>query len=150
MTQLVNMAPHGGGSVLPQISRGAGASDPVRLAIAGIVIDMADVDPGSRSFTVKGRATRERIISCATELVLREGFAALSMENVRKAASVSGSQITHYFKDKDSLVRAVVSRQTQALHDFHRQSALRGLDTFEDLDRWAELTLKMGRRRKRT
>jgi AcrR family transcriptional regulator len=115
----------------------------------GIVIDMADVDPGSRSFTVKGRATRERIISCATELVLRDGFAALSMENVRKAASVSGSQITHYFTDKDSLVRAIVSRQTQALHDFHRQSALRGLDTFEDLDRWAELTLKIGRRRKR-
>jgi AcrR family transcriptional regulator len=115
----------------------------------GIVIDMADVDPGSRSFTVKGRATRERIISCATELVLRDGFAALSIDNVRKAASVSGSQITHYFKDKDSLVRAIVSRQTQALHDFHRQSALRGLDTFEDLDRWAELTLKIGRRRKR-
>src|SRR6202000_135682 len=82
------------------------------------------------------------------ELVLREGFAALSMENVRKAASVSGSQITHYFKDKDSLLRAAVSRQTQALQHFHRQSALRGLDTFEDLDRWAELTLKMGRHRK--
>jgi AcrR family transcriptional regulator len=115
----------------------------------GIVIGMAEVDPGSRSFTVKGRATRERIISCATELVLRDGFAALSIDNVRKAASVSGSQITHYFTDKDSLVRAIVARQTQALHDFHRQSALRGLDTFEDLDRWAELTLKIGRRRKR-
>jgi AcrR family transcriptional regulator len=86
---------------------------------------MADVDPGSRSFTVKGHATRERIINCATELVLRDGFAALSMENVRKAAAVSGSQITHYFTDKDSLVRAIVSRQTRALHDFHRQSALR-------------------------
>ncbi|HEX4391403.1 MAG TPA: hypothetical protein VH084_07645, partial [Mycobacterium sp.] len=72
----------------------------------GIVIDMADVDPGNRSFTVKGRATRERIISCATELVLRDGFAALGIDNVRKA-------------------------------------------TFEDLDRWAELTLKIGRRRKR-
>ena len=119
------------------------------MCYRGIVIGMAEVDPGSRSFTVKGRATRERIISCATELVLRDGFAALSIDNVRKAASVSGSQITHYFTDKDSLVRAIVARQTQALHDFHRQSALRGLDTFEDLDRWAELTLKIGRRRKR-
>jgi AcrR family transcriptional regulator len=114
----------------------------------GILIDMADVDPGSRLFTVKGRATRDRIISCATELVLREGFAALSIDNVRKAASVSGSQMTHYFTDKNSLVRAIVARQTQALHDFHRQSALRGLDTFEDLDRWAALTLKIGRRKK--
>src|ERR1700761_4264957 len=109
---------------------------------------MAEVDPESRSFTVKGRATRERIISCATELVLRDGFVALSMENVRKAASVSGSQMTHYFTDKDSLVRAIVARQTQALMDFHRQAELRGLDTFEDLERWAELTLEMGNRRR--
>src|SRR6202042_775068 len=95
------------------------------------------------------RATRDRIIDCATELVLSDGFSGLSIDNVRKAAAVSGSQMTHYFTDKDSLVRAILSRQTQALHDFHRQSALRGLDTFEDLDRWAELTLKIGRRRKR-
>jgi AcrR family transcriptional regulator len=111
-----------------------------------MVIGMADVDPQKRSFTVKGRATRDRIVACATELVVRNGFAALSIDQVRKAASVSGSQMTHYFADKDSLVRAIVARQTQALMDFHRQADLRGLDTFEDLDRWAELTVEMGSR----
>jgi AcrR family transcriptional regulator len=76
-----------------------------------MVICMADADPQRRSFTVKGRATRDRIVACATELVVRNGFAALSIDHVRKAASVSGSQMTHYFADKDSLVRAIVARQ---------------------------------------
>jgi AcrR family transcriptional regulator len=113
-----------------------------------MVISMADADPQRRSFTVKGRATRDRIVACATELVVRNGFAALSIDHVRKAASVSGSQMTHYFADKDSLVQAIVARQTQALMDFHRQAELRGLDTFEDLERWAEFTLEMGNRRR--
>jgi AcrR family transcriptional regulator len=125
-----------------------GLSDPVRWQIASILIGMADVDPQERSFTLKGRATRDRIVACATALVARNGFAALSIDHVRKAASVSGSQMTHYFADKDSLVRAIVARQTQALMDFHRQAELRGLDTFEDLDRWAELTLAFGKRRR--
>jgi AcrR family transcriptional regulator len=106
---------------------------------------MVDPDPDAPSLTVKGVATRDRIVSCATELVLAQGLSALSILNVRKAASVSGSQMTHYFPDKDSLVRAVISRQTQAVLDFHRQPALRDLDTFEDFDHWAQLTLGFGR-----
>lgn len=97
--------------------------------------------------TAKGRSTRDRIIRCAAELVLNEGPSALSVANVRKAAAVSGSQMTHYFADKDSLIRAVISHQMQAILDFHRQPALGGLDTLEDFDRWAQLTLRFGRRR---
>lgn len=70
---------------------------------------------------------------------------ALSIANVRKAA-VSGSQMTHYFAHKDSLIRAVISHQTQAILDFHRQPALRDLDTLEDFDTWAQVTLRFGRR----
>jgi AcrR family transcriptional regulator len=106
---------------------------------------MHDPDSEEPFLTAKGQATRDRIIDCATELVLRGGFSTLSIDNVRKAASVSGSQMTHYFATKDSLIRAVVSRRTQALLDFHRQPALRGLDTFEDFERWVELTLRFGR-----
>jgi AcrR family transcriptional regulator len=96
--------------------------------------------------TAKGRATRDRIIGCAAELVLAGGPPALSLANVRKAAAVSGSQMTYYFADKDSLIRAVISHQTQAILDFHRQPALRDLDTLEDFDTWARLTLRFGRR----
>jgi AcrR family transcriptional regulator len=108
---------------------------------------MDDPDPDEQFLTVKGRATRDRIIDCATELVLSKGFLTLSIDDVRKAASVSGSQMTHYFADKDSLIRAIISRRTKALLDFHRQPALRELDTFEDFERWAELTLQFGQRK---
>src|ERR1700755_3286068 len=99
--------------------------------------------------TARGRATRDRILSCAAELVLSEGFPSLSIDKVRKAASVSGSQMTHYFTDKNSLLGAIVSRRTQVLLDFHRHPALGDLDTFDDFDRWAELTMRFGRRKKR-
>src|ERR1700727_219336 len=110
---------------------------------------MAGSDSDEPLLTAKGRATRDRIIDCATELVLSKGFSGLSIDNVRKAASVSGSQMTHYFTDKNSLLRAIVSRRTQVLLDFHRQRALRDLDTFEDFERWADLTARFGRRKKR-
>jgi AcrR family transcriptional regulator len=99
--------------------------------------------------TSRGRATRDRIISCAAGLLVTEGVSAVSQDRVRQAASVSGSQLSHYFADKDALIRAVISRQTEVLLDFHRQAALRNLDTFEDFQKWVELTLVLSRRRNR-
>jgi AcrR family transcriptional regulator len=109
---------------------------------------MVDPDPGA--LTSKGRATRDRIIACATELVLAGGFSRVSIESIRKEASVCGSQMTHYFPSRDALIQAVIVHQTQAVLEFHRQPALGGLDTFEDFDRWADLTLRFGRRKTRT
>src|ERR1700761_7946780 len=108
------------------------------------------VDPDPDALTLKGRATRERIVACATELILTDGVSRLSIESIRRTASVSGSQMTHYFPGRDSLIRAVIAQQTQVVLDFHRQPALGGLDAFEDFDRWAELTLRFGRRKRRT
>ena len=104
------------------------------------------VDGPIEPATAKGRATRDRIIDCAAELIIQEEVSALSIAKVRKLASVSGSQITHYFADKESLLRAVISRQTQAILDFHCQPALGDLDTMEDFERWAALTLRYRRR----
>jgi AcrR family transcriptional regulator len=99
--------------------------------------------------TERGRATRDRILSSAAELVLTQGLSALSQENVREAASVSGSQLSHYFPDKDALIQAVILRQTEVLLDFYRQPALGNLDTFEDFEKWVELTLAFSRRKVR-
>ena len=44
----------------------------------------------------------------AAQLILADGLSSLSMANVRKAASVSGSQLAHYFTDKQALIRAVI------------------------------------------
>lgn len=96
--------------------------------------------------TAKGRATRDRIVQAAAELIVTEGLSASSMENVRKAASVSGSQLAHYFTDKSALIRAVIRRQIGVVLDFHRQPKLADLDSFDDFERWIDLNVRYLRR----
>jgi AcrR family transcriptional regulator len=99
-----------------------------------------------RRLTAKGLATRERILKVAAELVLREGLSTLSMDALRRAASVSGSQLAHYFADKQALIRAVITRQIGVVLDFHRQPGLGALDTFDDFERWVDLNMRYLRR----
>jgi AcrR family transcriptional regulator len=96
--------------------------------------------------TAKGRATRDRIVEAAAELILTEGLSSLNMDNVRKAASVSGSQLAHYFADKQALIRAVIARQIEVVLDFHRQPKLHGLEAFDDFERWIDLNMRYLRR----
>ena len=91
--------------------------------------------------TPKGRATRDRIVETAADLIFRQGVAGTSIDDVRKATGVSGSQMTHYFRDKRSLVRAVIAWQADSVIALHQQPALGRLDTFEALDLWAELNI---------
>jgi AcrR family transcriptional regulator len=97
---------------------------------------------GSRVFTAKGLATRDRILRSAANVLLTDGLTGFSMDRVRREASVSGSQIAHYFADRHDLIRAVVERQIQGVLEFHRQPKLGGLDTFEDWERWIDLNLR--------
>ncbi|BBZ50907.1 TetR/AcrR family transcriptional regulator [Mycobacterium heidelbergense] len=96
--------------------------------------------------TAKGRATRDRIVQAAARLIVTEGMAAFNMDNVRRAASVSGSQLAHYFADKGALVRAVIRRQIGVVLDFHRQPKLQDLATFDDFERWIDLNMRYLRR----
>jgi AcrR family transcriptional regulator len=99
-----------------------------------------------RRLTAKGRATRDRIAKVAGELILRDGLSTLNMDALRKAASVSGSQLAHYFTDKRALIRAVIVRQIHVVLDFHRQPKLGALDTFDDFERWIDLNMRYLRR----
>ena len=92
--------------------------------------------------TAKGRATRDRIVQAAAELIVTEGLSASSMENVRKVAAVSGSQLAHYFTDKSALIRAVIRRQIGVVLDFHRDPKLKDLDSFDDFERWIDLNMR--------
>lgn len=96
--------------------------------------------------TVKGRATRDRIVQTAAQLIVTEGLSASNMDNVRRAASVSGSQLAHYFADKAALIRAVIRRQIGVVLDFHRQPTLRDLSSFDDFERWIDLNMRYLRR----
>ncbi len=74
-------------------------------------------------------ATRARIIDNAAALMYTRGVAATSIDAVRRSAAVSGSQITHYFRDKKALIRQVVARRRGDVRNFHSQPQLGGLDT---------------------
>src|SRR6204780_3176215 len=96
--------------------------------------------------TARALAPRDRILQVAAELILREGLSTLNMDVLRKAASVSGSQLAHYFADKQALIRAVVVRQIHVVLDFHRQPKLGALNTFDDFERWIDLNMRYLRR----
>lgn len=104
---------------------------------------MTSADPSStRGFTAKGLATRERILRAAADVLLDGGLSGFNLEKVRRAASVSGSQLNHYFADRPELIRDVVKRQIDIVLEFHRQPKLGGLDTFDDWEAWADLNVR--------
>src|ERR1700761_329865 len=108
---------------------------------------MGDADSrDDRPLTAKGRANRDRIVQAPAGLILRDGLSGLNMDALRKAASVSGSQLAHYFTDKRALIRAIVVRQVNVVLDFHRQPKLATLDTFDDFERWIDLNMRYLRR----
>jgi len=104
-------------------------------------VALAD-QPDDQPLTAKGRATRERIVKAAAQVILNDGLSSLSMVNVRKAARVSGSQLAHYFGDKQALIRAVIMRQMQVVLNFHHQPKLAGLQSFDDFERWSDLNMR--------
>ena len=92
------------------------------------------------AFTRKGRATRERIVDVAAELMFRRGVADTSIDEVRNAAAVSGSQISHYFHDKRDLTRKVIAARRDDVQQFHTQPRLGTFDSLEALQAWADAT----------
>jgi AcrR family transcriptional regulator len=63
---------------------------------------------GHTPTTARGRATRGRILDSAADLIQQRGVAAVTLDDVERAAGVGRSQLYHYFDDRDDLVRSVV------------------------------------------
>ncbi len=95
--------------------------------------------------TVKGRATRDRIVAAAAALMYERGVAGTSTEDVQAAAGVSSSQIYHYFADKRSLVRAVIGYQTEVVLGA-QMPMLSRLDSMEALEAWRDFVVEIQRR----
>ena len=91
-----------------------------------------------RRLTRRGRETRERIVAAAAELIFERGVAETTLEDIRAAAGVSGSQVYHYFEDKQALVRAVIDHQADAVLDT-QGTHLDHLDTLPGLRAWRDL-----------
>lgn len=88
--------------------------------------------------TQKGLATRARIVDVAARLMFNRGIANTSIDEVRTAAGVSGSQIAHYFGDKRELTRHVVALRRNDVYAFHTKPELGSLDSLAALQRWAD------------
>ena len=62
--------------------------------------------------TARGRATRERIVAAAAELIRERGVAETSLDDVLKRARASKSQLYLYFPDRAALLREVILHNT--------------------------------------
>src|SRR5260370_38364118 len=59
--------------------------------------------------TGRGRASRERIVERAAELIAERGVAGTSLDDVLAAAGAGKSQLYHYFSGRDGLGAAAVA-----------------------------------------
>ncbi|MFC1411936.1 TetR/AcrR family transcriptional regulator [Streptacidiphilus sp. N1-12] len=91
----------------------------------------------TRRLTRKGQETRARIVAAAAQLMYERGLTEATLEDVRAAAGVSGSQVYHYFADKQALLLAVIEHQTQAVLEM-QQPHFAALDTMAGLRQWRD------------
>jgi TetR/AcrR family transcriptional regulator, transcriptional repressor for nem operon len=91
--------------------------------------------------TPKGERTRETILSSAANLVHVQGVAGTSLNDVIQASGTGKSQVYHYFQDKDAMIHGVLAYRAD---DFERRLApmLRGLSSWQDVERWFEFVLE--------
>ena len=101
--------------------------------------------PG-RPLTRRGAAARDRIVDAAANLMFAHGVARTSLDDVRAATATSKSQLYHYFRDKDDLVRAVIARQTERVLDA-QMPGLEAVDSFDGLARWRDGIVALQRER---
>ena len=95
--------------------------------------------------TSKGLATRARILQHAADLIYANGVQATNNDALRSAAEVSGSQLTHYFPTKESLVLGVIGWQADTILEFHRSERFGGFDSIDAFEDWADFYVLSGR-----
>jgi TetR/AcrR family transcriptional repressor of nem operon len=88
--------------------------------------------------TPKGERTRARIVEEAARLIHECGVAGTTLDDVKTAAEVSGSQLYHYFPDKEELVQAVIDYQADSVVN-NQQHA--NLGTVKGLRAWRNMVI---------
>jgi TetR/AcrR family transcriptional regulator, transcriptional repressor for nem operon len=97
-----------------------------------------------RRLTAKGARTRARIVEEAAALIHERGVAGTTLEDVKVAAEVSGSQMYHYFPDKNDLVQAVIDYQADAIVSRNRQA----LGSANGVEAWRKMVIAAAKRTK--
>ena len=94
--------------------------------------------------TPKGARTRARIVEEAAALIHGRGVAGTTLEDVRVAAEVSGSQMYHYFPDKNELVQAVINYQADGIVNRNRHA----LGSANGVEAWRKMVMTAAKRTK--
>lgn len=68
----------------------------------------------------KGEATRERIVETAERLILAQGYAGTSLDDILTATGLTKGAFFHHFKGKADLARAVVERYAEGDFELFR------------------------------
>jgi TetR/AcrR family transcriptional repressor of nem operon len=96
-----------------------------------------EYSPGGPRITAKGKATRQRIISAASDAFSERGVTASSNDDILAVAGASHSELYHYFTDRDDLVAAVIADRVEQVLS-HQKSLLADLDSIEGLRLWRD------------
>src|SRR6266852_3885447 len=93
--------------------------------------------------TAKGARTRARIVEEAAVLIHERGVAGTTLDDVKAAAEVSGSQMYHYFPDKNDLVQAVIDYQADTAVSNQRHA---DLGSVEGVQAWRDMVITAAER----
>lgn len=105
---------------------------------------MVNETSGRPRLTPKGARTRARIVEEAAALIHERGVAGTTLEDVKAAAEVSGSQMYHYFPDKNELVQAVIDYQADAIVNRNRDA----LGREDGVEAWRKMVMAAAKRTK--
>ncbi len=105
---------------------------------------MVDETSERPKLTPKGERTRARIVENAAALIQERGVAGTTVDDVTVAAGVSGSQMYHYFPDKNELVQAVIDYQADAIVDRNRHA----LSSANGVESWRNMVMTAAKRTK--
>ena len=101
------------------------------------------IDDTTGDLTPRGRIAYARITGAAADLIYRQGLSNTTLNDVRRAASVSGSQLTHYFTDRRALVRGVIAWRRDQVMTLSTDGGLGRLDSFAALQEWADRNVQL-------
>src|ERR1700678_179493 len=107
-----------------------------------ILGNMADETRHRPRLTPKGERTRARIVAAAAALIYEQGVAGTTLDDVRRAAEVSGSQLSHYFVGKDELGPAVIDHPGDVIVGNQEQA---DLGTAEGIKAWRDMVITAAR-----
>jgi len=88
--------------------------------------------PPTAKLTLKGAATRGRIVEAAADLILARGVGGTNLDDICAGTATSKGQVFHYFPGgKSDLVSAIASLQAERVLDAQRPF-LDTLDTWDN------------------